>query len=50
LAIRNLTHAEALELLILLRRLQLYRISGIDARVVEDAMASMSRLELDSKK
>jgi hypothetical protein len=46
---KGLTRAEALELEMLIRRLELFRVAQIDCGVVEDAMRTMARFEVDNQ-
>ena len=49
LAVKGLTRGEVLELFVVIRRLDLYRTVEIDSDVVENAMRTMARFEVDSK-
>lgn len=45
-AVKNLTRGEVLELSVVLRRLDLYRVSMLDTDVVESAIQSMAKFEV----
>jgi hypothetical protein len=49
-AMKGLTHGEALELMCIVRRLELYRVAMIDTDIVESSMRTMANAELINAK